>query len=61
VSEVLEVTPAIGEGLRAGASGEKLAALAVSQGMTTMLADGVRHAAAGVTTIQEIQRVLAVR
>jgi len=32
--------------------------IAVSQGMTTMAADGVRRAAAGETTLDEVMRVV---
>ena len=57
VAEMLEVTPEIGKALRAGASLDELRRIAVSQGMTTMGADGVRRAAAGVTTLEEVIRV----
>ena len=60
IAEALEVTPEIGAALRRGASVEELRTIAVGQGMTTMAADGVRRAAAGETTLQEVQRVLAV-
>jgi len=59
VTEVLEVTPEIGQALRLRASVEELRAIAVSQGMTTMAADGVRRAAAGETSLDEVLRVLA--
>ncbi len=58
IAETLEVTGEIGRALRNGASTDELRALAVSQGMTTMAADGVRRAAAGVTTLDEILRVV---
>lgn len=43
-----------------GASREELTYLAIEGGMKTMLADGVRKAAQGETTIEEVQRVLGV-
>jgi excisionase family DNA binding protein len=43
-----------------GASREELTYLAVEGGMKTMLADGVRKAAQGETTIEEVQRVLGI-
>ncbi len=47
--------------LRKGASVEDLRALAVSQGMTTIAADGIRRAAAGETSLGEVIRVLGLR
>jgi type II secretory ATPase GspE/PulE/Tfp pilus assembly ATPase PilB-like protein len=59
IAEMLEVTPEIGQALRRRASVEELRAIAVGQGMTTMAADGVRRAAQGETTLDEVLRVLA--
>ena len=61
IAEALEVTPRIGAALRKGASVEDLRALAVSQGMTTIAADGIRRAAAGETSLGEVIRVLGLR
>ena len=58
IAEVLEVTHEIGQALRQEASIEQLRTIAVGQGMTTMAADGVRRAASGETTLDEIRRVL---
>jgi len=58
IAEVLEVTPEIGRALRRGASVDELRTLAIGQGMTTMAADGLRRAAKGETTIEEVFRVL---
>jgi len=58
IAEALEVTPEIGAALRRGASVEELRTLAVSQGMTTMAADGIRRAAEGATSLEEVLRVL---
>jgi type IV pilus assembly protein PilB len=57
VSEVLEVTPEIGNAIRHKATADELRALAIRQGMTTMGADGVRRAALGQTTLSEALRV----
>lgn len=58
IAETLEVTSEIGRALREGASIERLRELAVSQGMTTMAADGIRRAAAGETSLDEVLRVI---
>lgn len=57
IAESLAVTPAIAKALRENISEEELRRLAVSEGMTTMEADGVRKAALGQTTLREIRRV----
>ena len=61
IAETLEVTPEIGRALRDNASLEELRAVAVGQGMTTMAADGVRRAANGETTLDEIIRVIGLK
>jgi len=58
IAEVLEMTPEIGRALRSNASLDELRAIAVSQGMTTMAADGIRRAASGETTLDEAMRVM---
>jgi general secretion pathway protein E len=58
ITEVLEVTPEIGRALRNNASVDEIRTIAVGQGMTTLAADGVRRAAAGETTLDEIIRVI---
>lgn len=58
VAETLEVTPEIGKALRAGASVDELRSIAVGQGMTTLAADGIRRAAAGETTLDDVLRVI---
>jgi len=58
-AEVLEITPEIAKCVRSGASAPELQAIAIGQGMTTMAADGIRRAAEGQTTIDEVLRVLA--
>ncbi|HVM61775.1 MAG TPA: ATPase, T2SS/T4P/T4SS family [Verrucomicrobiae bacterium] len=54
MAEMLEVTPEIGAAVQRGASADELRAIAVGQGMTTMAADGVGKAIAGVTTLDEV-------
>ncbi len=58
IAETLEVTPKIGRCLKNDPSVEELRAVAVRQGMTTMAADGIRRAANGETTLEEIMRVV---
>lgn len=58
VAEVLEVTAEIGRSLRAGATADELRRTAISQGMTTMAADGTRKAAKGLTTLDEILSIV---
>ena len=60
IAEVLEMSDEIGQALRKGDLAKQLRTIAVGQGMTTMGADGVRRAAAGQTTIDEMLRALAV-
>jgi excisionase family DNA binding protein len=61
IAEMLEITPEIAQALRRGAGVDELRAIAVGQGMTTMAADGVRRAAEGQTTLDEVFRVLSLR
>jgi type II secretory ATPase GspE/PulE/Tfp pilus assembly ATPase PilB-like protein len=61
IAEALEVTPEIAAALRRLAKTEELRAIAVTQGMTTIAADGIRRAAAGHTTIAEVFRAVGVR
>jgi len=61
IAEMLEVTPEIARALRAGEDADALRRIAVSEGMVTMAADGVRKAAEGLTTLAEVRRVLALR
>jgi len=61
ITEMLEMSPEISRALRAGAGNDELRNLAVSQGMTTMAADGIRRAAAGQVSLSEVLRVLGLR
>ena len=56
LAETLAMSPAVAAALRAGATAGELRRTAVEQGMTTMAADGVRRAAAGVTSLTEALR-----
>jgi len=58
LAEMLEVTPPIAAALRDEASVDDLRAIAVAEGMTTLAAEGVRRAAEGQTTLEEVFRVL---
>ncbi|MHB9133376.1 MAG: ATPase, T2SS/T4P/T4SS family [Armatimonadota bacterium] len=58
--EVMEFTPALREAFLAKATLPELTALAVKNGMHTLVADGIRKAAAGLSTIEEVLRVAAV-
>jgi excisionase family DNA binding protein len=60
IAETLEVSPAIGAALRRGAGVDELRALAVGEGMTTFAADGIRRAAEGLTTLEEVLGVVGV-
>lgn len=57
VYEVLTMTEPLAEAVLRRAPAEELSAVAVSGGMKTLLADGVRKAAAGETTLEEVLRV----
>lgn len=58
IYEVLPVTPTIKELIMAGATGDKIEAQARKEGMLTMSEDGIFRAAQGVTTIEEVLRVI---
>ncbi len=60
IVEMIEVTPEIAQALRAGAPADELRRIAIEQGMTTMAADGIRRAAGGQTSLDEVFRVLSV-
>jgi len=57
IVETLEVTPEIAAALRRGAPVNELHTLAVSQGMTPLIADGLRRASAGETSLDEVLRI----
>ena len=58
--EVLSMTEPLAEAVLRRAPVEELTELAVAGGMRTLLADGIRKAAEGQTTIEEVMRVVTV-
>lgn len=58
VREVLEVNDEIRELIMVHANANQIKDVAVKKGMTTMLQDGLRKAAEGVTTIEEVLRII---
>lgn len=57
VYEVLEVTKKIRELITQKSDADQIAAAAISEGMTSMLDDGLQKVGEGVTTIEEVLRV----
>lgn len=58
INEVLTADPEIREAILRKASAEELKAIAVKNGMTTMLEDGIEKARRGETTMEEVLRVV---
>ena len=58
IHEILEVTNEIRELIMQDANADTIQAKAITQGMTTMLDDAFDKALAGITTIEEILRVI---
>ncbi len=59
IYEVMTVTSTIKELIMAGATGDAIEAQAKKEGMLTMSEDGIFRAAQGLTTIEEVLRVVA--
>ena len=59
IHEVLKVTPTIKDLIMKGATGDELEKQAKAEGMMTMLEDGIFKAAQGITTIEEVLRVIS--
>ncbi|HOX41081.1 MAG TPA: ATPase, T2SS/T4P/T4SS family [bacterium] len=55
--EVLVVSDAIKDLMRKKAPGEEVQKVSMSEGMTTMIQDGISKASLGITTIEEVWRV----
>ncbi len=55
IYEVLTMTPSVRELLRTGAASKEIEAQARKEGMLTMLEDGIFKAAAGMTTLEEVE------
>lgn len=58
IHEVLEVTPAIREAIMQRMSASQIKDIAVREGMTTMIEDGLAKVLAGITTVEEVLRVM---
>ncbi len=58
INEVLVATQAIKDAIMEKASAHRLRTIAVSEGMSTMLEDGMDKVRSGVTTVEEILRVI---
>ncbi len=59
IHEVLKVSPAIKEIIMRGATTDEIEAQAKAEGMMTMIEDGIFKAAQGITTIEEVLRVVS--
>ncbi|PJA33009.1 MAG: hypothetical protein CO185_00825 [Candidatus Zambryskibacteria bacterium CG_4_9_14_3_um_filter_42_15] len=59
IHEVLKVTPTIKALIMKGATSGEIEAQAKSEGMMTMIEDGIFKAAQGITTIEEVLRVVS--
>lgn len=57
--ELLEITEDVERAINAGASVEQIGRLAVEQGMVPLRHDGLRKAALGLTSLEEVLRVVA--
>lgn len=58
IYEVLQVSPAVREAISARQNSDEIERIAISEGMTTMLQDGVAKARAGLTSVEEVLRVM---
>lgn len=58
IFEVLLVTPAIREAIMARKDADKIKQIAISEGMSTMIDDGLVKISSGLTTIEEVMRVI---
>jgi type II secretory ATPase GspE/PulE/Tfp pilus assembly ATPase PilB-like protein len=61
IAETLEMSSAVASALQRGAPADELRRIAVAEGMATMVADGIRRAAAGQTTLDEVLSTLPIR
>jgi len=58
IHEVLEISPTLKDMVMAGKTGDEIQAQARTEGMLTMLEDGIFKAAQGLTSIEEVLRVI---
>jgi len=61
ITETLVMAPEIARALSTGSTHEEIEEIAIKQGMVTLAADGVRKAASGETSIDEVLRVLGLK
>lgn len=59
IHEVIEMSPTLKDMVMAGKTGDEIQAQAQKEGMLTMLEDGIFKAAQGLTTIEEVLRVIS--
>lgn len=59
IHEVLKVTPTIQDMIVSGKPAEKIQEQALAEGMLTMMEDGIYKAVQGMTTIEEVLRVIS--
>jgi len=59
IHEVLKVTPTVKDLIMKGATGDKIEEQAKTEGMMTMLEDGIFKAVQGITTIEEVLRAIS--
>lgn len=59
IHEVLKVTPTIKDLIMKGATSEEIEGQSKSEGMMTMIEDGILKAVQGITTIEEVLRVVS--
>ena len=59
IHEVLEISPTLKEMVMAGKTGDEVETQARKEGMLTMLEDGIFKAAQGMTSIEEVLRVIS--
>ncbi len=59
IHEILRVTPAIRDGIMKGSTTQDIEEQAKKEGMLTMIEDGVFKAVQGITTIEEVLRVVS--
>ena len=59
IHEILAVTPEIRELIIKGADADDIAEQAIKEGMLTMIEDGIFKAATGITSIEEVLRVVS--
>jgi type IV pilus assembly protein PilB len=59
IHEILAITPAVRELIIKGTDADEIADLAKKEGMLTMIEDGIFKAATGVTSVEEVLRVVS--